>query len=109
MSETIFGEWNFIHMWRQPKNQEIWPPLPCLPKIQKKSECNITPPLSLLTDIIYKRYLTRKKKYLIGKKKKQWKVTNFLVVTNIFAQLKLAQTKNFYLLFFLLNKNQITV
>ena len=33
---------------------------------------------------------------------------NFLVVTNNFARLKLTPTKNFYQLFFLLSKNQIT-
>ena len=41
-------------------------------------------------------------------KKKQQKVTTFLVVPNIFPRLKLTPTKKFYPLFFLLNKNQIT-
>ena len=46
--------------------------------------------------------------YLIGEKKIRWKVTNFLVVINIFPRLKLTPTKNFRQLFFLLNKIQIT-
>ena len=41
-------------------------------------------------------------------KKNRWKVSNFLVETNIFPRLKLAPTKSFYQLFFLLNKNQVT-
>ena len=45
--------------------------------------------------------------YLIGEKNQQ-KVTNFLVVTNIFPRLKLTPTKNLYQLLFLLYKNQIT-
>ena len=40
--------------------------------------------------------------------KTRWKVINFLVVTNNFARLKLTPTKNFYQLFFILSKNQIT-
>ena len=35
-------------------------------------------------------------------------MTNFLLVTNIFPRLKLTPTKNFYQLFFLLNKKQTT-
>ena len=41
-------------------------------------------------------------------KKNRWKVNNFLVEINIFPRLKLAPTKSFYHLFFLLNKNQVT-
>ena len=73
------------------------------------------PSLSFPTDAICKRYLTRKKKYLIGEKKKKTVKSDQLFSgekdfspTNNFTRLKLSPTKNFYQLFSLLNKNQIT-
>ena len=70
MSETNSGEWNFIptlgiiHIWWQPKksrnfNQEILT-IGFDQKIQKKSECDINLPLSLLTDVWTIAYLKKK-------------------------------------------------